>query len=198
MVKTVSVPNSSPPASSICWSTMITSNFFSLQIIKASSPVAASVIVALGAMPLFTRRLSIVRFIVISSIIKNDIGSSIMVYSSCTSSILSGSSQRSRGNSKKHVVPGLSVGSLSKPIFPPTRSTRCFAIAKPKPVPGAPPRCTKRWNNFDWCFLGIPGPVSIHSNRNIFPFHFMESKIEPTVVYFIAFVITLVKTCCIR
>merc|ERR1712176_984913 len=52
MVKTTSVPTMTPPADSMYWSTIMTSNFSVAQMSRASSPVAASRILALGATPL--------------------------------------------------------------------------------------------------------------------------------------------------
>mmetsp|Transcript_11224 Transcript_11224/g.16478 ORF Transcript_11224/g.16478 Transcript_11224/m.16478 type:complete len:203 (+) Transcript_11224:550-1158(+) len=82
-------------------------------------------------------------------------------------------------------------------MVPPDRSTKCFAIASPSPVPGAPPLCTKRSNSFLCSPIGIPGPVSAHSKTTFLPYHRIDIFIDPDAVYLIAFVITFVKTCCI-
>mmetsp|Transcript_43093 Transcript_43093/g.63921 ORF Transcript_43093/g.63921 Transcript_43093/m.63921 type:complete len:332 (-) Transcript_43093:1903-2898(-) len=151
---------------------------------------------ALGAMPFFILRFSIVRFIFTSSMIRTAKESSIVVVSSWLITT-SGRPQTGSGIMTMQFVPGLKLGSLSNLILPPVRSTKCFAIARPRPVPGAPPRCTKRSNNFFCSPFGIPGPVSAHSNRTNFPSHVIESFIDPDTVYLIAFVTTFVMTCCI-
>mmetsp|Transcript_10906 Transcript_10906/g.19564 ORF Transcript_10906/g.19564 Transcript_10906/m.19564 type:complete len:154 (+) Transcript_10906:461-922(+) len=75
IANTTSVPTITPPASSMYWSTMMTSNLSFPHTSSASSPVAASTMREWGAIPFFIRRLSIIRFILISSIIKKEIGS---------------------------------------------------------------------------------------------------------------------------
>ena len=162
IANTTSVPTITPPASSMYWSTMMTSNLSFPQISSASSPVAASTMREFGAIPFMIRRFSIIRFILISSITRNDIGSSIKAVLSSTT--LSGASQLGSAIITMHRVPALTAGSLSNRIEPPAKSTRCFAIANPSPVPGAPPRCTNRWKSFSCSLLGIPGPVSSQTN----------------------------------
>ena len=86
------------------------------------------------------------------------------------------------------LVPTLTDGSLSKKIEPSISSTRCFAMANPKPVPGSPPLWTKRWKSFFWSCFGMPGPVSSHSKRRVsLSIHPNFSVIEPVPVYLILF-----------
>ncbi len=86
------------------------------------------------------------------------------------------------------LVPILTEGSLSKKIEPPISSTKGFAMANPHPVPGSPPRWTKRWKSFSWSLFGIPGPVSSHSKRRVsLSCHPNFSVIEPVPVYLMLF-----------
>mmetsp|Transcript_28790 Transcript_28790/g.58962 ORF Transcript_28790/g.58962 Transcript_28790/m.58962 type:complete len:212 (-) Transcript_28790:706-1341(-) len=194
IANTTSVPTITPPASSMYWSTTITSNLSFPQITRASSPVDASVIVALGAIPLLILLLNIDLFIATSSIKRNDKVWSIRVFESSFTTT-SGGLQTANGIFTTQDVPGLIVGSLWKQIDPPVRSTRCFAIASPRPVPGAPPRWTKRSNSLFCSLRGIPGPVSAHSNRTYSCSHSITRVMEPEVVYLMAFVTTFVMTC---
>jgi hypothetical protein len=101
---------------------------------------------------------------------------------------LIGASQGGRGRMTMQLVPILTDGSLSKKMEPSINSTKCFAMANPKPVPGSPPRWTKRWKSFSWSRFGIPGPVSSHSKRRVsLSCHPNVSVIEPVPVYLMLF-----------
>mmetsp|Transcript_7198 Transcript_7198/g.14173 ORF Transcript_7198/g.14173 Transcript_7198/m.14173 type:complete len:208 (-) Transcript_7198:628-1251(-) len=165
MAMTTSVPSMTPPASSMYWSTTMMSNSCGVlaHIFRASSPFTASMTLLLGAMFLSSLRLSIVLFIVMSSMMRN-LSDSLMVSVILTGLGCSEGSHIWKGIVTMQSVPAFTLGSETNLIVPPARSTRCFAMASPRPVPGAPPLCTKRLKS-SFCWLrGIPGPVSLHAN----------------------------------
>mmetsp|Transcript_14395 Transcript_14395/g.42207 ORF Transcript_14395/g.42207 Transcript_14395/m.42207 type:complete len:270 (+) Transcript_14395:439-1248(+) len=199
----------------------MTSNRSSLHILIASSPVLASRIdLALGAIHFLSRRPSMVRFISMSSMTRKESGSLITFLAPAfppaapsgrraTSSSPRGDSHCRRGRRITHVVPGRIVGSDSKYMLPPPRSTMFLAMARPRPDPGAPPRCTNFLNSRPCSDLGMPGPVSMQSNLTNFSAtplppllslmtprsHRTRSVTVPSVVYLMALVTTFVSTC---
>ena len=137
-----------------------------------------------------------VRFIVISSTINMLMGCSIGTISFEGSSTSTGAVHSCKGREAIQVVPGRCVGSLSNQMEPPINVTSFFAIAKPRPDPGAPPRCVKRSNKLACSSLGIPGPVSRHSSRTLFNVsHPAYIVTDPALVYLIAFDTILYMIC---
>mmetsp|Transcript_8550 Transcript_8550/g.17348 ORF Transcript_8550/g.17348 Transcript_8550/m.17348 type:complete len:253 (+) Transcript_8550:429-1187(+) len=201
IVWTTSVPTRTPPDSSMNWSTTMTSKSCSSQIFRASSPFMASKIEDFGeiAMNFLILRLSMVRFMVTSSMIRKRSGVSMGI--SSTSLVPLFESPRScaawtghlvKGMLTTHVVPGFTSGSDMKWMEPLQISTRCFAMASPRPVPGAPPLWTNLPKRFFCMFFGMPGPVSVQWNTPYFPSQRKLREMLPVFVYLMALVITLV------